>query len=735
MKKKKIKRVVCLVIAVMILGAVIYLCPKVIKVVGFYREAKALAKESTASTFKESKTTIIYDAYGDLLCTMKNEKDLYYVSFDQIPKTLQNAFIVMEDKDFYNHGGIDYKAIVRAIIVNQQSNEIEQGASTITQQLARNIFLTQEVTWERKIKEMFLAQELEKMYSKDQILEFYLNNIYFGNGYYGVEAAARGYFNKSVSELTLSQQAFIAAIPNNPTGNDPFTKMDNAILRRNLILEQLYENDYINSMNYYTSIGEEIALEQPVITKNNSVETYARHSATESLMQASGFSFIYNFDSQEEYEAYVSRYETSYTISQNRLFSGGYTIYTSIDMEIQNKLQTAVDNNLSGNSSVSAEGIYEFQSAATCVDNSTGNVVAIVGSRSQDLAGYTLNRAYQSYRQPGSSIKPLIVYTPYLQKEKTPDSIVEDLPIENGPKNADGTYAGAITLREAVKWSKNTVAWNIYQEITPKAGATFLLNMGFHKVWMDKEYNAVALGGFTYGVSTEEMAGAYATLANDGVYRRTTCVQKILNSSGKTIVDEGSRVSRRIYDINSARMMTDMLKTVVESGTGTKAQVDNAVVVGKTGTTNDDKDAWFCGYSKYYTTAVWVGYDMPRTIAGGGSYTTSIWKDFMSSVHENLGRVDFPAYSKNKQEENTAETTQTGETQTESETTQTNVIETTAETTQSIVTPTRESAASSNSLPGKSEPQTTTAKPTYPQTDWDADIKGDEDATYIPDNG
>ncbi|MDO5403585.1 MAG: penicillin-binding transpeptidase domain-containing protein, partial [Eubacteriales bacterium] len=330
-------------------------------------------------------------------------------------------------------------------------------------------------------------------------------------------------------------------------------------------------------------------------------------------------------------------------------------------MELQEKLQAAIDNNLSGNTSMSKEGVYEFQSAAVCVDNSSGNVAAIVGSRSQDLKGYTLNRAYQSYRQPGSSIKPLIVYTPYLQKEKTPDSVVEDFPIENGPKNADGTYAGTITLREAVKWSKNTVAWNIYQEITPRAGATFLLNMGFHKVWMDKEYNAVALGGFTYGVSTEEMAGAYAVLANDGVYKRTTCIRKIINSSGKTVVDEDNRSSVRIFDINSCRMMTDMLKTVIESGTGTNAQVENAIVAGKTGTTNDDKDAWFCGYSKYYTTAVWVGYDMPRTIAAGGKYTAAIWSDFMSSVHEKLEKVEFPPYSKEKSEETVKKTEAAGQ--------------------------------------------------------------------------
>ena len=726
-RKKKIKRIVLLVIATIILGALIFLSPKIIKVMKLYRDAKAYAATSTTSTFKDAKTTIIYDANGNQLCTMKNDRDMYYVSFDQIPKTLQNAFIVMEDRDFYNHGGIDYKAIIRAIIVNQKSNEIEQGASTITQQLARNIFLTMDVTWERKIEEMFLAQELEKMYSKDQILEFYLNNIYFGNGYYGVEAAARGYFNKSVSELTLSQQAFIAGIPNNPSRNDPFTQMEHAMNRRNLILNEMYGNDYINSMNYYTALGEEIVLDQPVVTKNNSVETYARYCATESMMSASGFVFMNNFNSDEEYEAYMDAYYDSYTKNESKLLSGGYTIYTSIDMNLQNKLQQAIDDNLKSRTEQSSEGVYELQSAGVCVDNATGNVVAIVGARSQELSGYTLNRAYQSYRQPGSSIKPLIVYTPFLQKGNTPDTKVDDFPIEGGPKNADGTYSGTITLREAVKWSRNTVAWNIYQDLTPKVGCSFLINMGFHKAWVDKDYNALSLGGFTYGVSPVEMAGAYATIANEGAYRKPTCIQRIINAAGKTVVDETIRGTVKIYDINSCRMMTDMMKTVMESGTGVRAQVDNAIVAGKTGTTNDDKDFWFCGFSRYYTTAVWVGDDIPKTEANGSSYSGSIWKDYMTAAHENLSKKDFEPYKEAIKEQETQTPTKA-----EQETT-TAVPEEETPTPSVTATPTtagnQQSTTGNNGNSGNNGNMTqpATPAPTYPQGEWDAGIRTDVD--------
>ena len=259
-KHRKIRRIILLTLLTVFLGGLIYLSPKIIKVYKMYKEAKVYVKNCSKSTFMDAKTTIIYDGNGDQLCTMKSEKDLYYVSFKDIPKDLAQAFVVTEDRSFYKHSGIDYKAIVRAIVENQKNNQVSQGASTITQQLAKNVFLTQEVTWERKIEEMFISVELEKKFTKEQILEFYLNNIYFGNGYYGVEAAARGYFNKSVSDLSLSEQAFIAAIPNNPSKYNPLTKFDNTIERRDRILDQLYDADDISSMKYNSAKTEQIVL-------------------------------------------------------------------------------------------------------------------------------------------------------------------------------------------------------------------------------------------------------------------------------------------------------------------------------------------------------------------------------------------------------------------------------------------------------------------------------------------
>ena len=433
--------------------------------------------------------------------------------------------------------------------------------------------------------------------------------------------------------------------------------------RRNLILEKLLENNKISQEDYDTAVNTQIVLaQQPEVSKNNSVETYARHCAIEGMMQANGFVFRTDFSSDDDYNQYKDLYEQRYTLFQQKLLSGGYKVYTSIDMDLQQKLQDAIDDNLKGYTAMK-DDVYEMQAAATCIDNETGNVVAIVGARSQELEGYTLNRAYQSYRQPGSSIKPVIDYVPYLEKGNTPDTIVQDEYIQDGPKNADGTYMGSITLRTAVSLSRNTVAWNVLKELTPKAGSSYLLNQGFHKVWMDKEYNAIAIGGFTYGVSTEEMAGAYATIANEGEYRRVTCVSQIKDTRGRIVYDSSGR-GQKIYDAESCRMMTDMLETAVNEGTGRGAAPDSAIVAGKTGTTNSNYDSWFCGYSAYYTVAVWQGYDYPASIPQ--SHTKDIFRQFMQDSHKTLAKKDFPKY-RQKSDNKETETESVSETQTETQ--------------------------------------------------------------------
>lgn len=642
--KKRIRNMIIAMLLGLVLAAIIVTLPTYLHIRRLYNEAQALVAGCTADTFRSTQTTVAYDADGEHLLSMRASKDMYYVEYEQIPQAVLDAFIVSEDRKFYEHKGIDYKSIVRAFIANRESNEIQQGASTITQQLARNVFLSTEVTWERKITEMFIALELEKRFTKEQILEFYCNNIYFANGNYGIEAAARGYFDKDITQLTLPEQIFIVAIPNNPTKYNPVEHYDAVIERRNLVLKQMYEADKINTANYYDSIETQVELNTQSIQYNNYVDTYVRRCATESLMQEEGFRFINYFETQDEYNEYCELYDRYYGDCQQKLFGGGYSIYTSIDKELQTTLQAAIDDNLAEYTEVSEDGVYTLQAAATCIDNATGNVVAIVGGRTQDFDGYTLNRAYQSYRQPGSSIKPLNVYTPYLQLGATPSSVVTDEAIEDGPDNADRSFLGDIKLRDAVKLSKNTVAWKIYEKITPRAGTAFLLRMGFKKIFPDRDNLSGCLGGFTYGVTTEEMAAGFATIENDGIYRNPTCIVKITTLDGKVLVDN-SRSGERVYEENASRMMTDMMMTVMEEGTGTMAAPDNAITAGKTGTTNDNKDAWFVGYSRYYTTSVWTGYDMPRELGGAVNCSKAVFHDYMTQIHTGLPQLPFAQYT------------------------------------------------------------------------------------------
>lgn len=623
------------------------------KIENLYHDAKAKVAASSEETFKASQTSLVYDSEGNLLSKLKGEKDVYYLDIDNIPYYVKTAFISTEDKKFYSHNGIDFKGILRAAKAIITDRKISQGGSTITQQLARNIYLNYEKTWQRKVEEMFIAMELEKLYDKSEILEFYINNVYFSNGYYGIQAASKGYFNRDVKALSLSQMAFLCAIPNNPSLYDPVVNMENTLKRRDRVLLAMKEDGKITDEEYEAAVAEEIVLERPVTEKNNYAETYIYYSATRKLMEAKGFEFRYQFDDEAQKAEYDEAYSAMYEECQKSLYTGGYRIYTSINLTRQDELQAAVDEGLADFTEVDGDGIYTLQGAATCIDNATGRVVAIVGGREQNLPGYTLNRAYQSFRQPGSSIKPLIVYTPILETgEYTPSTIVVDEKTEDGPKNSNDSYEGNITLRRAVAESKNTVAWSLFEKLTPKVGLSYIEKMNFSKIEDGDYVLSTALGGFTTGVSPVEMASGYATLANDGIYREPDCIVKILDADGEVLVGE-TQEEIRVYKENSARMMTDMLKGVLTEGTGKSLAIDGITLAGKTGTTNDNKDGWFVGYSTYYTTSVWVGYDMPKKMKGlsGASYPGKIWKSFMTKAHEGLENREFVSYVNYEEQE------------------------------------------------------------------------------------
>lgn len=611
-------------------------------------EAVLLVRQSDETTFRANQTSVVYAADGNVISTLKGEKDTYYLSIEDIPVHAVTAIVSIEDKKFYRHSGIDYRALLRAGKALLQNGAVTQGGSTITMQLARNVFLTQEKTWQRKVEEIFIASELEKKYSKDEILEFYLNNIYFGNGYYGIGAAAYGYFNRGVQELSLSEIAFLCAIPNNPTLYNPLENMENTMGRRDRILKNMLEDGKISKMAYAEAAASDITLNRPQeLAKNDYVETYTYYCATRALMEKQGFVFHDEFASEQEKKAYEETYNAIYSECQKKLYTGGYRIYTSVDLSLQESLQRAVDDTLSGYTEVNEEGVYALQASAVCIDNDSGFVSAIVGGRSQDFLGYTLNRAYQSYRQPGSAIKPLIVYTPSFERNYTPDTLVVDEPVEDGPRNATGTYLGEITVRTAVEKSVNIIAWKLFDELTPDEGLSYLKQMHFSKLSSSDYRLTSALGGFTNGVSALEMAAGYAALENDGNYRNPTCIIKILDAQGNEIY-VSPQEETAVYKKNAARMMTDVLKGVMTNGTAKGLGLSDMPCAGKTGTTNDQKDGWFAGYTRYYTTSVWVGYDMPKKLKklAGSTYPGTIWKTFMEEAHENLEPLEFLPYAK-----------------------------------------------------------------------------------------
>lgn len=632
------------VLILLVLGAIAYyfLGGYATTVKELSTEAKKLVRESTEDTFRAIQTGVLYDASGTQIALLKGEKDVYYLDIDEIPLEVKMAIISIEDKKFYRHKGIDYKAIIRAAWAMVRNGEVTQGGSTITQQLARTVFLNNNKTWQRKMEEIFIATGLEKKYSKSKLLEFYLNNIYFGNGYYGIQAASRGYFNRDVDELNLTEIAFLCAIPNNPTLYDPVTNYGNTIKRRNRILDNMVEDGSITEAAGALAKAEEVTLDRPAKTKNNYVETYAYYCAVRALMELQGFTFQTDFATTEERDTYEKEYQERYDTCERALYTAGYRIYTSIDLNMQTMLQQAVDEELAEYTEQNEEGIYTMQGAAVCLDNQSGLVKAVVGGRSQEYNGYTLNRAYQSYRQPGSAIKPLIVYTPLFEREYTPDSIVVDEPIEDGPENASGVYKGAVTIRYAVEQSINTVAWKLLEELEPAVGLSYLKEMNFSKLCKDDERPGAALGGLTTGVSPVEMAAGYATLENDGRYRRPSCIEKILDADGNEIY-QYSQEEKQVYKENAARTMTNVLEGVLTEGTAAGFSLEETASAGKTGTTNYRKDGWFVGYTKYYTTSVWVGYDIPQEIPAltGGGYPAEIWYSYMKELHKELPYARF----------------------------------------------------------------------------------------------
>lgn len=547
----------------------------------------------------------VFDIHGRLITTLHSDQNRLPIDINKVPKHLQNAFIAAEDNRFYDHIGIDPIGIVRAIVANVTNRGIAQGGSTITQQLAKNALLSQEQTMKRKIQEAMLALSIEQKYSKDEILEMYMNEIYFGQGAYGIQTAAKTYFDKDVNDLTLAQCAMLAGLPKSPNYYSPFNNLQEGISRKNTVLDQMVKYGYISEA-------------EAAEAKAADLELTANKQIAENPDNASFIDYV----SQEVAKKY----------GDDALYKEGLKIYTTMDADKQHAAVQAMKN-LPDNYN-DKNGLTQPQGALVSIDPKTGHILAMVGGRGQD----SFNRASQAVRQPGSAFKPF-VYMTALQKGMSPSTTMVDKKVSYGtwtPKNTGNHYSGTMTLCDALANSVNTIAVQLADEVGASNIIANAKKMGITTLDDSKDKNlAIALGGLTNGVTPLEMASAYGTFANRGVHVKPTAIIKIEDRNGKTLYDESTMKdkshSTQVMSEKVAYEMTYMLESVISYGTGGAASI-GMPAAGKTGTTDDNKDAWFVGYTPELVTAVWVGDDTGSHSLGevyGGTIPAQIWHDYM----------------------------------------------------------------------------------------------------------
>lgn len=585
-----------------------------------------IAESLDKNVLRSDQPTTIYDYQGNEIKRLNTQAD-YQVKTEDFNKYLRQGFVATEDERFYQHHGVDLWATLRAIATYAKGGSL-QGGSTITQQLVKNKILKNSAqTSSRKITEQVVAQELEKKFSKDDILTAYLNYIYFGHGANGVGMAAKYYFNKDQKDLTVRESAVIIGLTNNPTLYDPTINPEESDKKVKEILGKMLRNKVIKQEEYDEAIKQKTELAiTPLVNEKDYTDNYAisfaMNRAAEDLAVADGFELKYKFSSDEEYKEYHKVYNQTIQDKMEQIIAGGYKIYTSINPALQSDLENKVYAELSKYGAVNeSTGKYDLQTSVTVLDNQTHNVVAIIGGRGTE--NDYVNRAYQFPRQPGSTAKPIIAYTPAFENGSLlPQSLVRDSQLPEYPtvRNAAGIYYNIdYTVREAVNWSFNTIALKAslmtnIDEVTNK-----LADMEFHTLHPYDNNNIIAIGGFTYGVTTTEMAGAYSALTNKGVFYQPSNVEKITSAYDDSVLYQNNHQGKKVYTQESSYAMLDVLKTAGSGHTVTDAAAlaDNypqEYQGGKTGTTDDYRDVYFASVSHYYTTTVWVGADQPRTL-------------------------------------------------------------------------------------------------------------------------
>lgn len=558
----------------------------------------------------------VFDSQGKLITTLHSDQNRLPIDINKVPKNLQNAFIAAEDNRFYDHIGVDPIGILRAVVTNLTNRGIAQGGSTITQQLAKNAFLSQDQTLKRKIQEAILALELERKYSKKEILEMYMNQIYFGRGAYGIQTAAHTYFGKDVGDLTLAECAMIAGLPKSP--NYYSSSVNEATARKNVVVGQMEKYGYITPSQAEEAKKSSLDIKQKS-TSNTTDET----------------AYFIDYVTQEIAQKY----------GDDALYKDGLKIYTTLDTDKQHAAVQAMHH--LPETHTDDQGLTQPQGAIISIDPKTGHILAMVGGRGQD----SFNRASMAVRQPGSAFKPF-VYMTAMEHDMTPDTIMEDKKVEYGgwsPHNADNSYQGRMPLWKALALSVNTVAVQLADKVGPsnvianakKLGITTLVEDGSPN---DDNLASAALGGLTKGVTPLEMAAAYGAFANKGVYIKPTAIVKILDRNGNVLEDNSSDVQKtQVMSEKTAYEMTSMLEGVIARGTGTAASIGRPAA-GKTGTTDDNHDAWFIGYTPDIVTAVWVGDDTGSQSLGeiyGGTVPAQIWHDYMASAVSGTSADDF----------------------------------------------------------------------------------------------
>lgn len=569
--------------------------------------------------FRPSGVTRIYSADKVLLVELYTEKRMP-VALEQIPQHLKQAIVATEDRHFFDHPGVDVRGILRAIVTDIRAGGFVQGASTITQQLARTLFLSPEKDVMRKLKEAFLSLQIERRHTKDEILELYLNQIYFGSGAYGVEAAAQVFFEKSVSELNLAECALIAGMPKAPSRYSPLVDKSRALERRDVVLRQMAQNNMITKKQL-----EEAKASSPVLAKT-------RHRGTKAPY------FVAHVRDVLEKE-----------FGDVLLYRQGLTVHTTLDFEMQAVAEGAVVNGLNRlTERMERRGLATHenpQGALVCLDVRQGAILAMVGGKSFEESRF--NRATMARRQPGSAFKPLI-YACALEKGYTQADLIWDAPVvfkgamadkDWKPGNFSGGFKGEMTLREALAFSQNIPAVKLIDHIGPSTAVQWAHKMGIESPLQPNL--SLVLG--TCGVSLLELTAAYAVFANSGVGIRPFAVVEVLNGQGRSLW-RAKPQKRSVMGPETAAIVTDMLQAVIQSGTGRAANRLGRPLAGKTGTTDTCRDALFAGFSPSFAAAVWVGMDHYGTLGSretGAKAALPIWTEFMAKILQEKPMEDF----------------------------------------------------------------------------------------------